>query len=119
MSKYVAVFVGPMSTRNVPAYRRLVRKFGPVFRKLGVIEYKEYLAADLQRKHGMVPFPRRIKSSRGETLLFAVLGFRSKSHCKQVMKRFEKYPWPDMDKMMKLLDHKRMVYGEFSLLIKA
>lgn len=119
MSKYVAVFVWPMPKRNVPAYRRLVQKFGPIFRKLGVIEYKEYVAADLRKKHGMVPFPRRIKPRSDETLLFAVMGFRSKSHCKQVMKRFEKYPWQDMDKIMELLDHKRMVYGEFSLLVKA
>ena len=119
MSKYVAVFVWPMPKHNVPAYRKIVRKVGPVFRKLGVMEYKEYVAADLRKKHGMVPFPRRIKPRPSEILLFAVMGFRSKSHCKQVMKRFEKYPWQDMDKIMKLLDHKRMVYGEFSLLVKA
>ena len=119
MSKYMAVFVWPMPKRNVAAYRKIVRKFGPVFRKLGVMEYKEYVASDLRKKHGVVPFPRRIKTRAGETLLFAVMGFRSKSHCKQVMKRFEKYPWKDMDKMMKLVDHKRMIYGEFSLLVKA
>lgn len=119
MSKYVALFVWPMPKRNVPAYRRIVRKFGPVFRKLGVIEYKEYVAADLSKKHGMVPFPRKIKPRSGEILCHAVMGFRSKSHCKQVMKRFEKYPWKDMDKIMKLIDHKRMLYGEFSLLVKA
>ena len=119
MSNYVAVFVGPMPKRNVPAYRSMVRKFGPIFRKLGVIEYKEYVAADLKKKHGMIPISRKIKPRRSEVLLYAVMGFRSKSHCKQVMKRFEKYPWKDMDKMMKLVDHKRMVYGEFSLLVKA
>jgi len=119
MSKYVAIYVWSMPKRNVPAYRRIVRKIGPVFRRLGVIEYKEYIAADLRKKHGMVPFPHRIKPRPGEILLYAVMGFRSKSHCKQVMKRFEKYPWPDMDKIMRLMDHKRIVYGEFSLMVKA
>ena len=119
MSNYVAVFVGPMPKRNVPEYRSMVRKFGPIFRKLGVIEYKEYVAGDLKKKHGMIPISRKIKPRPSEVLLYAVMGFRSKSHCKQVMKRFVKYPWKDMDKMMKLVDHKRMVYGEFSLLVKA
>ena len=68
MSKYVAVFVWPMPKRNVAAYRSMVRKFGPIFRKLGVIEYKEYVASDLKAKHGMVPFSRRIKKRSRETL---------------------------------------------------
>ncbi|MGH9999340.1 MAG: DUF1428 family protein [Nitrosopumilaceae archaeon] len=79
MSKYVAVFVWPMPKHNVLAYRKIVRKVGPVFRKLGVIEYKEYVAADLRKKHGMVPFPRRIKPRSSEILLFAVWGF-DRSH---------------------------------------
>lgn len=119
MSKYVSVFVWSMPKRNIATYRRLVKKIGPIFRKLGATEFREYVAADLKKKHGMVPFPLRIKPRKGETLFVSIVGYRSKSHCRQVTKRFEKYPWPNMDKIMNLVDHKRMLYGEFSIIVKA
>lgn len=119
MSKYVSVFVWMMPKRNVPEYRRIIRRMGPIFRKLGATEFREYIAADLSKKHGMIPFPLKIKPRGGETIFFSIVGFKSKKHYTQVTKRFEKYPWPGMDKLMKLVDHKRMVYGEFSLLVDA
>src|SRR5215467_7782775 len=116
MSKYIQIFVWPMPKNKVLAYRKIIKKFEPIFRKLGVVEYKEYMASDLRKKFGMGSISSKVKHRPRETLLFAVMGFRSKTHCNQVMKRFEKYEWKDMEKMTKLVNHRRMAFGEFSLL---
>ena len=119
MSRYISVFLWLMPKKNIPQYKKLIKKMAPIFIKLGATEFREYVGADLSKQHGMIPFPTKIKPKKGEIVFISIVGFKSKTHAQKVMKKFEKYPWPNMDKIMELVDHKRMVYGEFSIMVRS
>jgi uncharacterized protein YbaA (DUF1428 family) len=59
-------FVLPVPRKNLPAYRRIARKAGGIWREHGALEDRECVGDDLHVKMG-VPFPRRIRLKRGET----------------------------------------------------
>jgi len=79
MARYVDGFLLPMPKKNVPAYRRLARKAGKVWREHGALEYRECVGDDLKVK-GLVSFPRRMKSKPGETVVFAWIVYKSRAH---------------------------------------
>ena len=117
-SKYVALFLWPMPKRNVAQYRALARRAGRIFRKLGALEYREFVASDLKSPNGMSSFATLVRKRPQDTVLFAVVGYRSKAHCHQVTRRLEKYDWgEDMEDVTRLLDRRKMVYGEFASII--
>jgi len=119
MAAYADVYALPIPRRNLSGYRRLARRVGRIFREHGALEYREFLGDDLDAK-GLVPFPRKVKLKRGEILIFAVVGFRSKSHRDRVNERVVSDPrigrlTPDPP----LFDAKRMLFGGFSTLVEA
>jgi uncharacterized protein YbaA (DUF1428 family) len=44
---YVDGFVVPVPRKNLPAYRRMARKAGKIWREHGALEYKEWISDDL------------------------------------------------------------------------
>lgn len=119
MRGYVDLYVLPVPKKLIPFYRRISTKMGKVMRRHGCLEYREFLGNDLHIK-GMVSPLTLVKVKKGEVLVFAVTGFRSKAHRNQVMKRTMKDPV--VKKMCQFpmpFDHKRMVYGGFSTIVKA
>ena len=57
--RYVDGYVLPVPRKNLPAYGRIARKAGKIWREHGALEVRECAGDDLDVK-GMVPFPRRI-----------------------------------------------------------
>ena len=122
MKGYIDLFVLPVPKKNLRAYCRMSQTMGKIMRKFGALEYREFVGDDLYAK-GITPFPNKIKLKRGEVLVSAVVGFRSKSHRNQVNKRTMKDP-----RVLRLIkesmenplsDMKRMLYGGFSTIVKA
>ena len=117
---YVDGFVLPIPRKNLPAYKRLARKAGKVWRDHGAIDYKECVGDDLNVKMG-VPFPRQVKVKPGETVVFSYIVYRSRAHRDRVNKKVMKDPRlaDEMDPKSMPFDVKRMVYGGFRVLIAA
>jgi uncharacterized protein YbaA (DUF1428 family) len=69
----------------------------------------------------MVPFPRRIKLKRGETVVFSWIVFKSRAHRDRVNAKVMKDPRlaKMMDGKSMPFDCKRMVYGGFKVLVDA
>ena len=115
---YVDGFVLPIQKRNVAAYRRMARKAGKIWREHGALEFRECVGDDLKVKMG-VPFPRRIRTKPGETVVFSWIVFRSRAHRDRVNARVMKDP--RLEKMMEStpmpFDAKRMLYGGFKVLV--
>ncbi len=115
---YVDGFVIPIPKKNLPAYRRMAQIAGKIWRKHGALDYKECVGDDLESKYGMA-FPRLTKLKRGETVVFAFIVYKSRTHRDRVnaavMREIEKMKWPA--KMP--FDIKRMVYGGFKVLVDA
>ena len=117
--RYVDGFVLPVPKKNLRAYRRLAQMGAKVWRKHGALEYRECVGDDLNVKFG-VPFPRKIKLKRGETMVFSWIVFKSRAHRDRVNAKVMKDPLLcAMDPKSMPFDHTRMVYGGFRVLVDA
>jgi uncharacterized protein YbaA (DUF1428 family) len=118
--KYVDGYVLPVPKKNLPAYRRMARKSGKIWREHGALEYRECAGDDLDVKFG-VPFTRQMKAKPGETVVFAWIVFKSRADRDRVNAKVMKDP--RLAEMMDLkampFDCKRMVYGGFKILVEA
>ena len=120
MAHYIDGFVIPVPKKNVNVYRRMAQKAGKVWRDHGALEFRECVGDDLNIKMGK-PFPRGIKTKRGETVLFSYIVFKSRAHRDRVNARVMKDP--RLAKMMGSkampFDVKRMMYGGFKTIVDA
>jgi uncharacterized protein YbaA (DUF1428 family) len=117
---YVDGYVLPIPKKNVTAYRRIAQKAGAIWREHGALDYKECVGDDLNVKCGC-PFPKLTKLKRGETVIFAYIVYKSRTHRDRVnakvmndermAKMMEGKPMP--------FDIKRMVFGGFKVLVDA
>jgi Uncharacterized conserved protein len=116
--RYVDGFVLPVPKKNIPAYRRLAQKAGKIFHEHGALELRECVGDDLNVKMA-VPFPRRIKLKRGETVVFSWIVFKSRAHRDRVNAKVMKDPRiaKMCDPKSMPFDCKRMVYGGFKVLV--
>jgi len=65
--RYVDGYVLPIPRKNLPAYRRMARLAGKVWREHGALDYKECAGDDLKKTEWTVPFSRMMKLKPGET----------------------------------------------------
>ena len=119
MAGYVDLYVLPIPKKLIPLYRRISSTMGKIMRSHGCLEYREFLGDDLHVKNMMSPLTL-VKVKKGEVLIFAVTGFRSKAHRNQVLKRtMSDARLKKMCQNPMPFDHKRMVYGGFKTIVKA
>jgi uncharacterized protein YbaA (DUF1428 family) len=93
---YVDGFVVPVAKKNLPAYKRLARKTGRIWREHGALEFRECVADDVTVGK-LTSFPRSVKLKPCETVVLSWMVFKSRAD----------------------RDAKRMVYGGFELLVDA
>jgi len=115
---YVDGFVLPVPRRNLPAYRRMARAAGRIWREHGALEFRECAGDDLKVKFG-VSFARLARLRRGETAVFSWITYKSRAHRDAVNAKVMKDP--RLARMMKSgkmpFDAKRMAYGGFRTLV--
>ncbi len=118
--RYVDGYVLPVPKKHLQAYRRIAQKAGKIWREHGALEFRECVGDDLNVKWG-VPFPRRIKLKRGETVMFSWIVFKSRAHRNRVNAKVMKDPRLAnmMDPKAMPFDVRRMVYGGFKVLVDA
>lgn len=110
--QYVDGYVLPVPKKNLKAYLRMARMGEKVWRKHGALDYKECVGDDLKTKWGM-PFTRMMKLKAGETVVFAFIVFKSRTHRDRVnAKVMQEMANACAPKDMPF-DAKRMVYGGF------
>jgi uncharacterized protein YbaA (DUF1428 family) len=116
---YVDGFVIPVPKKKLPAYRRMARDAGRLWRDHGAVEFRESVADDV-KVGKRTSFPRSVKLKRGETVVFSWIVYKSRAHRDRVNakvmkdKRFAKM----MDVAMPF-DGKRMIYGGFKIVLDA
>jgi len=115
---YVDGFVLPVPVKNLPAYKRMSRLMGKVWREHGALEYRECIADDV--KPGKVTsFPQSVQLKRGETVVFSWIVYKSRAHRDRVNAAGMKDP-----RLAKMMDPKklpfdgmRMFMGGFKVMI--
>ena len=117
--KYVDGYVLPVPKKNLPAYRRMARKAGKVWREHGALEFRECVGDDLKTKK-VKSFPQLVKPKGGETVVFSWIVFKSRAHRDAVNAKVMKDP--RLAKMMDMkamhFDSKRMAYGGFKVIVE-
>ena len=110
--QYVDGFVLPVPRKNLKAYLRMARMGKRVWLKHGALDYKECIGDDLKTKWGL-PFPQMMKLKPGETVVFAYIVFKSRTHRDRVNAKVMKEMTSAGAPMDMPFDMKRMAYGGF------
>ncbi|MCO6430502.1 MAG: DUF1428 domain-containing protein [Deltaproteobacteria bacterium] len=117
---YVDGYVLPLPKKNLKVYRNMARQAGKIWRQHGALDYKECIGDDLAIK-GMMPFGRTVKAKKGETVVFAFVVFKSRSHRDKVNAKVMKDP--RIQKMCEGMEMpfnpERMAYGGFKVMVDA
>ena len=118
--QYVHGFVVPVPKKNLPAYRRMAKEAGKVWRDHGALEFREFVAEDV-KVGKRTSFPRSVKLKPGETVVFSFIAYKSRAHRDRVNAKVMKDP--RLAKMMNPkampFDGKRMIYGGFEFMVGA
>lgn len=118
MAGYIDGFVIPLKKSKIAEYRRIAGKAGKIWREYGALDYKECIGDDMNVKM-MTPFPKLAKATKGETVVFSWILYRSKAHRDKVNAKVMKDP--RLCEMMQAggcpFDPKRMAYGGFTVLV--
>ena len=117
MAKYVDGFVIPIKKKNIKAYKKMAALGCKIWMEHGALNYYECVGEMLDVKWGLT-FPKMCKLRPDETVIFAFITYKSKSHRNQVNKKVEKDPRMDMQGMKMPFDMKRFAVGGFSVLIE-
>jgi uncharacterized protein YbaA (DUF1428 family) len=117
---YVDGFVIPVPLKKLPAYRRMAKKAGKVWREHGALDFKEWVSDDV-KVGKLTSFPRSVKLKPGETVVFSWIVFKSRAHRDRVNAKVMKDPRlaSMMDPKSMPFDGKRMIWGEFKSLVVA
>lgn len=119
MAKYVDVYLLPLPAENVEIYKKIAAKAGKIFIKHGALKYAEYVASDMNAE-GMIEYPKLMKAKEGETVIFAVVEYKSEAQRKKSIKATMEDP--AMNEIMPtdakaIFNWKRMSYGGFKVLV--
>jgi len=117
MGKYVDGFVIPVPKKNLVAYKKFARYASQLWIKCGALEYVESIGDDVP-KGKITSFPKSVNLKGNETIIFAYVVYKSRTHRNQVMKKVM-----NDEKMTKMwdsmpFDGMRMIWGGFKTIIR-
>jgi uncharacterized protein YbaA (DUF1428 family) len=117
---YVDGYVLPVPKKNLPAYFRMAKNAGKIWREHGALEHRECAGDDLKVK-GLLPFPRLAKVKADETVVFSWIVFKSREHRNRVNAKVMKDSRiaSMCDSKSTPFDVKRMAYGGFKVVVVA
>lgn len=118
MGRYVDGYVLPVPKKKVKEYQKMAQAAGKIWMKHGALQYVECAGEEMRSKWGMVPFTKSARAKPNETVVFAFVIFKSKTHRNSVNAKVMMDPamneWKDIPMPF---DMKRMVYGGFTTLV--
>jgi|SRR3989344_9223298 len=122
MEGYIDLFVLAVPKKRLKDYCRMSTKWGRIMREHGALEYREFVGDALAAKNGTRSFLDSVKLKKGEVVVSAVIGYKSKAHRESVQKKSQKDPRSKkiMADMMgdMYVDMKRMMVGGFRTVVK-
>jgi alkaline phosphatase len=119
--KYVDGFVMVVPDENLPAYRKMAKMGGTVWKKYGALEYFECVGDDLTPEFAQLTFPKMAKAKEGETIVFSFIVYKSKADRDKINAKVMQDPamnGPAMKDMPMPFDMKRMAYGGFKVIVE-
>ncbi len=113
MSNYTDLFVVPVPTKNVEAYRKQAEQFVAVWRDHGALSCVEVEADDAPAGK-VTSFPQSVDLKPDETVFVGIITYRSRAHRDEVNAKAMKDPrMAGMDPKSMPFDGRRMFFGGF------
>ncbi|WP_420135161.1 DUF1428 domain-containing protein [Rhodopseudomonas sp.] len=114
---YVDGFVVPVPKAKLADYIKLARKADKVFREHGALDYREWVADDVEAGK-VTSFPRSVKLKPDEVVVFSYIVYKSRKQRDRVMAKAMQDPrLGGMDSKTMPFDTKRMFFGGFKKLV--
>lgn len=114
---YVDGFILAVPKDRLAEYRKFARKAGKIWRDLGALEYREWVAEDVD-KGKLTSFPRAVKLKPDETVVFAWIVYKSRKDRDRINKQAINDPrLASVDPTALPFCGKRMIYGGFDPLV--
>jgi uncharacterized protein YbaA (DUF1428 family) len=115
---YVDGFVAAVPKNRLDEYRKTAELGRTVWMEHGALDYIEAVADDVP--YGEVTsFPRAVMAKDDETTVVAWIRYRDRAHRDEVNAKVFADARMNMDPATAPFDMKRMIYGGFSVLVKA
>lgn len=118
MGQYVDGYLIPIKKKNVKSYKKMATLGRNIWMKHGAISYYECEASHLDSQWG-IPFSKVYKLKSDETLIFAFITYKSKSHRDRVNKNVHADPKMSDTHYEMPFDMKRFSTGEFKVLVRS
>jgi PhnB protein len=113
MTTYTDIFVVPVPTKNIEAYRKQAELFMTVWREHGALSCIEVEADDAPMGK-VTSFPQSVNLQPGETVFVGIITYRSRAHRDEVNAKAMKDPsMADMKPETMTFDGKRIFVGGF------
>lgn len=113
MTTYTDLFVVPVPTKNIEAYRKQAEQFVAVWREHGALSCVEVEADDAPAGK-VTSFPQSVALQPGENVFAGIITYRSRAHRDEVNAKAMKDPrMAAMDPKSMPFDGKRMFFGGF------
>lgn len=116
MAKYVDGFVIPIKKKNVQKYKKFAKLGHKLWMEYGALDYIECVGEDLKLPWGWT-FPKMCKLKPDETVIFAYIVFKSKSHRDSVNKKVHKDPRMNLAGTEMPFTMKRFCAGGFKVIV--
>jgi uncharacterized protein YbaA (DUF1428 family) len=115
--EYVDGFVVPVPKKRLGEYKKMAKLASKVWREYGALDYRECVADDVQFGK-RTSFPRSVKQKPGETVVFAWITYKSRSHRDAVNKKVMKDKrLMNFDPKKMPFDARRMFWGGFKTIV--
>jgi PhnB protein len=119
MITYTDLFVVPVPSRNIAAYRKQAELFMKVWREHGALSCVEVEADDAPMGK-LTSFPQSVQLKPDETVFAGIVTYRSRAHRDEVNAKAMKDPrMADMKPESMPFDGKRMFFGGFKPFVGA
>jgi uncharacterized protein YbaA (DUF1428 family) len=115
--EYVDGFVVPVPKKRLGEYKKMAKLASKVWREYGALDYRECVADDVQFGK-RTSFPRSVKQKPAETVVFAWITYKSRSHRDAVNKKVMKDKrLMNFDPKKMPFDARRMFWGGFKTIV--
>ena len=119
MAKYVDGFAIAVPRKNIAAYKRMADLGRKTWKKHGALQYFECIGDDLNVPKGCGPgFLKGIRAKPDETVVFALILYKSKAHRDAVNAKVMKDPQMNKLPPMMPFDMKRFLCGGFKVIVE-
>jgi uncharacterized protein YbaA (DUF1428 family) len=120
VAKYIDGFVIPLKKKDLAAYKRMATWGRKTWMKHGALEYFECVGDDLEVRKGCgVGFRKGTRLKASETLVFAFIVYKSKTHRDAVNKKVMADPAMNKFAASSMpFDVMRMMHGGFKVMVE-